>query len=88
MIKKKDVQKAAKQVAKVVVKKSGEAYDALEKAAAPKLKAFKKAAAPKVKQAKKVIGKQVARGVKGAKSMTKDALNSTARSLKKAAKKI
>ena len=110
MIQKKDVQKAAKKVAKTVAKKSGEAYDAVEKAARPTIKKIKKAAAPKIKEARKAIDKQVAKGVKGAKSITiatnmagrgtdillggnpeamaKDALNSSARSLKKAAKKI
>jgi hypothetical protein len=88
MINKKDVQKAAKKVGNAVAKASEDAYDAVEKAARPKLKAIRKAAAPKVKDARKAIDKQVAKGVKGAKSLAKDALNSTGKSLQKAAKKF
>jgi len=88
MIKKKDVQKAAKKVGKVVARVSEDAYEAVGKAAKPKLKALQKAAAPKIKIARKAIDKQVAKGVKGAKSLAKDALNSTGKSLQQAAKKI
>jgi hypothetical protein len=88
MIKKKDVQKAAKKAADAVVEAGEDAYRAVSKAAAPKLKALKKAAAPKVKQARKAVEKQVAKGVKQARSLTKDALNASAKGLQRAAKKI
>jgi hypothetical protein len=63
-------------------------YRAVSKAAAPKLKALKKAAAPKVEQARKAFEKQVAKGVKQARLLTKDALNASAKGLQRAAKKI
>jgi esterase/lipase superfamily enzyme len=58
----------------------------IERAAASRLKALRKAAELKVKQVRKAIDKQV--DVKEAGSTSKDALNSSVRSLKKATKKI
>jgi esterase/lipase superfamily enzyme len=64
------------------------AYEAVSKAATPKLKALKKVAVPKVKHARKVVVKQVAKGVKVAKSVTKDALNSGGEATKRAATRL
>lgn len=73
----KKMKKTAQKIAKEAVKRGGEAIDAIEKAAKPRIKAFKKAAEPKVKELKKA-----------ARKTAKTALLASAKSLKKTAKSL
>ena len=71
------MKKTAQKVAKEAAKRTGEAIDAIEKAARPRIKAIKKAAAPKIKQLKKK-----------ARRVARETLLASAKSLKKTAKSL
>jgi hypothetical protein len=76
-LKTKDIKKTAQKVTKIAIKKAKSAADDVVERAGEVRDAVAKAAAPRIKIAKKA-----------ARSAAKDALNATAKKLKKAAKAL